>query len=172
VSSKAGRDLSEARDLARRAFELLLNEYTGALAEEERRQVLKGLEHLFPEEFPGEELERLEEEGRLRWAVEKAFIPPPWFKPLREGAENQEVVERTGRATEKELKVRISASPSLFSQLCALAYRLAERGYVSKLKVIRVRDLKAVSLLPPFLLAPFGDRAVRLELEVHKPSSS
>jgi Cdc6-like AAA superfamily ATPase len=62
VSSKAGGDLSEARDLARRALELLLAKYVGALTEEERRQALKGLEHLFPEE----ELEGLEEESRLR----------------------------------------------------------------------------------------------------------
>jgi hypothetical protein len=165
-------DLREARDLARRAFWLLLSRYTGSMTEEERRRALKGLEHLFPEEFPGELEERLEEEGRLRWAVEKAFIPPPWFKPLREGAETPRRGQSRDNRKRKELKVRISASPSLFSQLCALAYRLAERGYVSKLKVIRVRDLKAVSLLPPFLLAPFGDRAVRLELVVCKPSPS
>jgi len=158
--------LEEARGLARRAFGLLLCKLTGALTGEERKTALKGLERLFPEEFLEEELERLEEESRLRWAVRKAFIPPLLLRFPREGAENQEVVERTGEATEKELKVKISANPSLFKDLALLCYRLAERGCAARLKALRVRDLAPAKLLPPLLLGRLGDRVVRLELEV------
>jgi hypothetical protein len=158
--------LEEAKGLARRAFGLLLCKLTGALTEEERKTALKGLERLFPEEPFGEELERLEEESRLRRAVRKAFIPPLLPSRRREGAENQEVVERTGEATEKELKVKISANPSLFGDLCALAFKLAERGCAARLKVFRVRDLALAKLLPPLLLGRLGDRVVRLDLEV------
>jgi hypothetical protein len=35
--------LEEARSLARRALELLLSKYTGAMGGEERKQALKGL---------------------------------------------------------------------------------------------------------------------------------
>jgi len=66
------------------------------------------------------------------------------------------------------LKTKYSAHPSLLKDLCALALRLAERGYSARVRVIRVRDLKPAKLLPPFLLAPFGDRAVRLELETSR----
>jgi len=168
VSAEPSGDLKEARELARGALELLLSKYTGALTEEERRRALKGLEHLFPEERLEEEAESIEEEGRLRWAVEKAFLPPSWFRSPREGAENQEIIERSGKATQKELKVKLSANPSLLPQLCALSYRLAERGYFARLKVIRVRDLGPAKLLPPLLLRRLGDRAVRLELEVER----
>jgi hypothetical protein len=110
-----------------------------------------------------EELERLEEEGRLRWALRKAFIPPPWLKPRREGAENQEIIERA----KIERKVRkFAANPSLLKNLCALALKLAERGYSARVRVIRVRDLGPAKLLPPFLLKVLGDRIARLELEV------
>jgi hypothetical protein len=158
--------VDEARALARKALELLLSKYTGSLSEEERKAALKGLEHLFPEEFSEEELERLEEEGRLRWALRKAFIPPPWLRSPREGAENQEVVERTGKATQKELKVKLSANPSLFKNLCTLCFKLAERGYAARLKVIRLRDLAPAKLLPPFLLKSLSEKIVRLELEI------
>ena len=159
-------ELEEARALAREALELLLSKYVGSLTEEERRRALKGLEHLFPEEFLGEVLERLEEEGRLRWAVRKAFIPPPWLRSPREGAETR--VSRNKRNWARiERKVRkFAANPSLLPQLCALAYKLAERGYLARLRVVRVRDLALAKLLPPLLLRRLGDRAVRLELEI------
>jgi hypothetical protein len=116
-----------------------------------------------------EEAESIEEESRLRWAVEKAFIPPSWLKLGREGAENQEIVERSGKATQKELKVKLSANPSLFKDLCLLAFKLAERGYFARLKVFRVRDLALAKLLPPFLLKPLSEKIVRLELEAALP---
>jgi hypothetical protein len=115
----------------------------------------------------GEELlEEEVEEGRLRWAVEKAFLPPPWLKPRREGAENQEIVEISGKATQKEAKAKVSAHPSLLKDLCALALKLAERGYLARVRVIRLRDLAPAKLLPPFLLKPLSEKIVRLELEV------
>ena len=156
--------LEEARAMARRALEHLLAKYTGALTEEERREALKGLERFFPEE----RLEEVEEESRLRWALRKAFIPPPWLSQRREGAETR--VSRNKRNWARiERKVRkFAANPSLFSQLCALSFKLAERGYATRLKVIRVRDLKAASLLPPFLLKPLSEKIVRLELEVER----
>jgi hypothetical protein len=166
VSAGRDRKLEEARDLAQRALSLLLSKYTGSMTEEERKQALKGLERFFPEEFLEELEERLEEEGRLRWAVRKAFIPPPWLRSPREGAENQEIIERSGKATQKELKVKVSANPSLLRDLALLCYRLAERGYLARLKVIRLRDLKPAKLLPPLLLRRLGNRAVRLELEI------
>jgi hypothetical protein len=160
--------VDEARALARRAFELLLSKYTGSLTEEERRQALKGLERFFPEEFLEEELERLEEEGRLRWALRKAFIPPPWLSQRREGAETPRRGQSRDNRKRKELKVKVSASPSLFKDLALLCYRLAERGYFARLKVIRVRDLAPAKLLPPFLLEPLSEKIVRLELEVER----
>ena len=144
--------LEEARSLARRALELLLAKYTGSLTGE-------GAE---------EELERLEEEGRLRWAVEKAFIPPPWLSQRGEGAENQEIVEISGKATQKESKAKVSAHPSLLENLSLLAFKLAERGYLARVRVIRVRDLGPAKLLPPFLLEPLSEKIVRLELEVER----
>jgi hypothetical protein len=113
-----------------------------------------------------EELERLEEEGRLRWTLEKAFLPPPWLRSPREGAETR--VSRNKREwTRIERKVRrFAANPSLLPSICALALKLAERGYFARVRVIRVRDLGPAKLLPPFLLRSLGDRAVRLELEV------
>ena len=111
-------------------------------------------------------LEEEVEEGLLRWAVEKAFLPPPWLRSPREGAENQGIVERTGKATQKESKAKVSANPSLLKDLCALSYRLAERGYFARLKVIRLRDLGPAKLLPPLLLKPLSEKIVRLELEV------
>jgi len=168
VSAGRDRKLEEARALAREALELLLSKYVGSLTEEERRRALKGLEHLFPEEFLGEVLERLEEEGRLRWAVRKAFIPPPWLRSPREGAENQEIIERSGKATQKESKAKVSAHPSLLKNLSTLALKLAERGYFARLKVIRLRDLGPAKLLPPFLLKPLSEKIVRLELEISR----
>ena len=163
--------LEEARAMARRALELLLAKYAGSLTEEERKTALKGLERFFPEEFLEEELERLEEEGRLRWAVEKAFLPPPWLRSPREGAETR--VSRNKRNWARiERKVRkFAANPSLFKDLCLLAFKLAERGYATRLKVIRVRDLALAKLLPPFLLRSLGDRIARLELEVYPLTS-
>lgn len=163
--------LEEARELARKALELLLSKFTGALTEEERKRALKGLERLFPEEFLEEELERLEEEGRLRWAVRKAFIPPSWLRSTGEGAERGLETRVSRKATEKELKTKIPVSPSLFKDLCLLAFKLAERGYATRLKVIRVRDLALAKLLPPFLLRSLGDRIARLELEVYPLTS-
>ena len=166
----AGRDrkLEEARDLAWRALSLLLSRYTGSLTGEERKQALKGLERFFPEEFLEEEAESIEEEGRLRWAVEKAFLPPSWFRSPREGAENQEIIERSGKATQKESKAKVSAHPSLLKNLSTLALKLAERGYFARLKVIRLRDLGPAKLLPPFLLKPLSEKIVRLELEISR----
>jgi hypothetical protein len=160
--------LEEAKVLARRALELLLAKYVGSLTEEERREALKGLERFFPEERLEELREEVEEGGRLRWAVEKAFLPPPRLRSPREGAETR--VSRNKRNWARiERKVRkFAANPSLFSQLCALAFKLAERGYVVRLRVIRVRDLALAKLIPPFLLGPLGERVVRLELEVER----
>jgi hypothetical protein len=123
---------------------------------------LKGVEE--------EEAESIEEESRLRWAVEKAFLPPSWLRSPREGAENQEIIERSGKATQKELKVKVSANPSLFKDLCALSFKLAEKGYSTKLRVVRVRDLALAKLLPPFLLKPLSEKIVRLELEAALPA--
>jgi hypothetical protein len=163
--------VDEARALARKALELLLAKYAGALTEEERKEALKGLERLFPEEFLEEELERLEEEGRLRWALRKAFIPPPWLRSPREGAETR--VSRNKRNWARiERKVRkFAANPSLFKDLCLLAFKLAERGYLARVRVIRVRDLALAKLLPPFLLRSLSEKIVRLELEVYPLTS-
>jgi hypothetical protein len=49
--------VDEARELARKSLELLLSKYTGAMSEGGRKQALKGLEHLFPEENTRSELE-------------------------------------------------------------------------------------------------------------------
>jgi hypothetical protein len=159
--------VDEARALARKALELLLARFTGSLTEEERGRALEGPEHLFPEEGA----ENIEEEGRLRWAAEKTFLPPPWLRSPREGAETR--VSRNKRNWAKiERKVRkFAANPSLLSQLCALVLKLAERGYAARLKVIRVRDLKPAKLLPPFLLKPLSEKIVRLELEVYPLTS-
>jgi hypothetical protein len=97
--------------------------------------------------------------------VEKAFIPPPWLKFRREGPEKARASRKLEYATKEELKVKISGNPSLFKDLCALSYRLAERGYLARVRVIRVRDLKPAKLLPPFLLKPLSEKVVRLELE-------
>jgi hypothetical protein len=113
-------------------------------------------------------LEEEVEEGRLRWAVEKAFIPPPWLSQRGEGAENQEIVEISGKATQKESKAKVSAHPSLLENLSLLALKLAERGYLARVRVIRVRDLALAKLLPPFLLRSLSERIVRLELEVER----
>jgi hypothetical protein len=143
--------LEEARSLARRALELLFSKYVGSLTEEE--------------------LERLEEEGRLRWAVEKAFLPPPWLRSPREGAERGLETRVSRKAIEKELKTKIPVSPSLLKDLALLALKLAERGYLARVRVIRVRDLKPAKLLPPFLLKPLSEKIVRLELEVYPLTS-
>ena len=161
-------NLEEARAMARRALELLLSKHTGALTEEERKQALKGLERLFPEEFVEELEERLEEEGRLRWALRKAFIPPPWLSQRREGPETPRRGQSRDNRKGKELKVRISGNPSLLPQLCALSFKLASRGYAARLRVIRVRDLKPAKLLPPILLKPLSEKIVRLELEISR----
>ena len=116
-------------------------------------------------------LEEEVEEGRLRWAVEKAFIPPPWLSQRGEGAENQEIVEISGKATQKESKAKVSAHPSLLENLSLLAFKLAERGYLARVRVIRVRDLALAKLLPPFLLRSLSERIVRLELEVYPLTS-
>jgi hypothetical protein len=167
VSAGPSGELEEARALARKALELLLSRFTGSLTGEEGRRALKGLEHLFPEEGA----ESIEEEGRLRWALRKAFIPPPRLPTRREGPENQEVIERTGKATGQELKVKYSGNPSLLPSLASLAFKLAERGYFVRLKVIRVRDLGPAKRLPPFLLKPLSEKIVRLELEVYPLTS-
>jgi hypothetical protein len=123
---------------------------------------LKGVEE--------EEAESIEEESRLRWAVEKAFIPPSWLRSPREGAETPRRGQSRDNRKRKELKVKLSANPSLFKSLCALCFKLAERGYFARLKVIRVRDLAPAKLLPPFLLKPLSEKIVRLELEAALPA--
>jgi hypothetical protein len=72
-------NLEEAKVLARRALELLLSKYVGSLTEEERKEVLKGLERFFPEEFVEELREEVEEEGRLRWDLGPAKLLPPFL---------------------------------------------------------------------------------------------
>jgi hypothetical protein len=124
------------------------------------------VEDVKPRPTEEEEAESIEEESRLRWAVEKAFIPPPWLKFRREGPEKARASRKLEYATKEELKVKISGNPSLFKDLCALAFKLAERGYLARVRVIRVRDLGPAELLPPFLLKGLGDRIARLELEV------
>jgi hypothetical protein len=106
------------------------------------------------------------EEGRLRWAVEKAFLPPPWLRFPREGAETPRRGQSRDSRKRKESKAKVSANPSLLKDLSTLALKLAERGYLARVRVIRVRDLKPAKLLPPFLLRPLGNRVARLELEV------
>jgi hypothetical protein len=115
-----------------------------------------------------EETESIEEESRLRWAVRKAFIPPAW-SPLQGGGGGESRDNRKRDGTEnQELVERYSAHPSLLKDLCALAFKLAERGYFARVRVIRVRDLAPAKLLPPFLLEPLSEKIVRLELEVER----
>jgi hypothetical protein len=100
--------------------------------------------------------------------VEKAFIPPPWFRSPREGAERGKQSRDNRKANERKSKIKIPVNPSLLPSICALLFKLAERGYVAKLKVVRVRDLKPAKLLPPFLLKALGGRVARLELEISR----
>jgi hypothetical protein len=151
-----------ARALARGAFFILLERFAGSLSGEERARLLESLG------FSEEEIERLEEERRLRWALRSAFIPPPRFRSPREGAETR--VSRNKRKWARiERKVRkFAANPSLLKDLALLAFKLAESGYFARVRVVRVRDLKPAKLLPPFLLKPLSEKIARLELEISR----
>jgi hypothetical protein len=135
------------------------------LTEERQRQALRGLEAFFPEVFGVEEEGS---EGRAE-ALRKALIPP-LLQIGREGADRGLNL----LATQKELKdtrrLRIPVNPSLFGNLIDLSYRLARRGCLVKVRVVRVRDLALAKLLPPILTERL-EKVVRLELEVTPPSS-
>ena len=79
------------------------------------------------------------EEEVVEWAVRKAFLPPPWFS-RGEGAEKRKSRD-SRKATWKELKVKSSVNPSQFPQIVSLAYELAWRGYVARVRLVRLGDL-------------------------------
>jgi len=112
----------------------------------------------------GEGFEREVEEEMVEWAVRKAFLPPPWPLP-REGAEKRKSRD-SRKATEKELKVKISVNPSQFSQTVLLAYALAQRGYVARVRLVRLGDLVR-RLVPSNRLRARGP-LVRVVLEIEK----
>jgi hypothetical protein len=63
------------------------------------------------------------------------------------------------------LAARVEAHPSLFPQLVGLAFSLAERGYLARVRVVRVGDLAPARLLPPILLRPILFKPVKAILE-------
>jgi len=121
-----------------------------------------GLEARWEEE---ESFEREVEEEMVEWAIRKAFLPPPWPLP-REGAEKRKSRD-SRKATEKELKVKISVNPSQFSQAVSLAYEWARKGYLARVRLIRLGDLMR-RLIPLKRLRARG-RIVRIELELEVP---
>jgi hypothetical protein len=152
------RGVAEARELARRAFWLLLCRYTGQLTEEQHRALARGLEAFLL--LPPPRRER------------KPFIPPS----LRRAGEGAEGVESS--ATGQELKekgkisVKIPVNPSLLPSLPPALHRLALRGFAVKLKIVRLGDLPPLrplsALLPARWAVRAGGRVVRLELEVSR----
>ena len=113
----------------------------------------------------GEGFEREVEEEMVEWAVRKAFLPPPWFS-RGEGAEKRQSRD-SRKATWKELKVKISVNPSQFPQIVSLAYELARRGCITRVRVIRLGDLLLRLVPHPWLRA--RGRIVRVELELEVP---
>jgi len=87
---------------------------------------------------------------RVRLAVEAAL--KPW-------------ILSGGLGRGGPLAARVEANPSLFPQLVGLAYSLAERGYQTRVTVVRVGDLAPARLLPPILLRPILLKPVRVILE-------
>jgi hypothetical protein len=147
--------VAEARELARRAFELVLSLYTGQLTEEQHEELARGLEaFLLPPPRRGR----------------KPFIPPPRQRLVGEGAEGVESIAATGQELKGKISVKIPVNPSLLPSLPRVLHRLVLRGFVVKLRVVRLGDLRPVrpllALLPP--LARAGGRVVRLELEVSR----
>jgi len=151
------RGVAEARELARRAFWLLLCRYTGQLAEEQHEELARGLEALL---LPPPRHKR------------KAFIPPVAPRRAGEGAEGI----ATGQELKEELKgkisVKIPVNPSLLPSLSPLLYQLVLRGFAVKLKIVRLGDLPPLrqlsALLPARWAVRAGGRVVRLELEVSR----
>jgi len=145
----------EARALARKAFELILCRYTGQLTEEQHRALARGLEALL---LPPPRRER------------KPFIPPPRQRLVGEGAEGVRKRSATGQELKGKISVKIPVNPSLLPSLSPLLYRLVLRGYVARLRIVRLHDLQPLkpllALLPP--LARAGGKVVRIELEVSR----
>ena len=149
------RGVAEARELARRAFWLLLCRYTGQLTEEQHEELARGLEAFL-------------QPRRKR----KAFIPPAAPRRAGEGAEGV----ATGQELKEELKgkisVKIPVNPSLLPSLSPLLYQLVLRGFAVKLKIVRLGDLPPLrqlsALLPARWAVRAGGRVVRLELEVSR----
>jgi len=112
-----------------------------------------------------EDYEREVEEEMVEWAVRKAFLPPPWPLP-REGAEKRKSRD-SRKATEKELKVKISVNPSQWSDAYRLLLLFAEKGYVARARLVRLGDL-LLRLVPLRRLRAWG-RIVRIELELEVP---
>jgi len=111
-----------------------------------------------------EEIEERLERELVEWAVRKAFLPPPWFS-RGEGAEKRKSRD-SRKATEKELKVKISVNPSQWSDAYRLLLLLAEKGYVARARLVRLGDL-LLRLVPLRQLRARG-RIVRIELEIEK----
>ena len=115
--------------------------------------------------------------ARLRWLLRASLIPPLLLALKREGAErglcNWERIERE-RIEGKKL-ARVPANPSLLNErqnLSALLLRLARRHGAVRLRLVWLSSLTPAMLLPPALLRLLGDRVVRLELELSKPSGA